>query len=49
MFNTSTSCQHLINLRKRSRDYEQYYIGDKDEEKRKSGSGSNHWTGAKVS
>ncbi|CAH2102169.1 unnamed protein product [Euphydryas editha] len=46
MCDTSTSCQHLINLRKISRDYEQYYIGDKDEEKRKSGEGRNHWTGA---
>ncbi|XP_013176564.1 PREDICTED: ankyrin repeat and MYND domain-containing protein 1-like [Papilio xuthus] len=27
--------------------YEQYYIGNKDEENRRNGDGENHWTGAK--
>ncbi|XP_014368730.2 ankyrin repeat and MYND domain-containing protein 1-like [Papilio machaon] len=34
-------------IKSKSWPYEQYYIGNKDEENRRNGDGENHWTGAK--
>lgn len=46
MIKSEGSCVHPPKVKRWP--YEQYYIGERDEEKRKAGEGEHHWTGAEV-
>ncbi|XP_047520448.1 ankyrin repeat and MYND domain-containing protein 1-like [Pieris napi] len=47
MVNLSIPCKSVDTKREKTWLYDQYYIGERDSEKRKSGHGIHHWTGAK--
>ncbi|XP_045775654.1 ankyrin repeat and MYND domain-containing protein 1-like isoform X2 [Maniola jurtina] len=43
---TTKLCSSLVTRKDKIWEYQQYYLGEKDEENRKCGIGQNHWTGA---
>ncbi|KAI5645023.1 hypothetical protein NE865_02997 [Phthorimaea operculella] len=46
MVKPAKTCAPSQTIRERRWHYEQYYIGEEDDEGRKNGQGENHWTGA---
>ncbi|XP_039756029.1 ankyrin repeat and MYND domain-containing protein 1-like [Pararge aegeria] len=47
MSNTTIRCPLPLTHKEKTWEYQQYYLGEKDEENRKCGEGQHHWSGAK--
>ncbi|XP_049878715.1 ankyrin repeat and MYND domain-containing protein 1-like [Pectinophora gossypiella] len=46
MVKSSVACNHEWTIRESRWPYDEYYIGNRDEDDRRNGQGENHWTGA---